>query len=61
MKVILLGLLGNIAVFLLFAFAYWNYNPLYWDFTGRVLCAFLISIITMITFTYFIIELTKDK
>ena len=27
MKVVLLGLLGNIAIFLLFAFACWQLNP----------------------------------
>lgn len=61
MKVFILGLLGNIAVFLLFSFANWNINPEYWGCVDRCLCAFLMGAITLATFTYFIIELSNKK
>ena len=61
MKIVILGLLGNIAIFLLFAFAHWNINPVYWITEWRAVCAFLMGAITFATFIYFIIELTIKK
>lgn len=61
MKVVLLGLLGNIAIFLLFAFACWNINPSHWDSISRVFCTFLLGVVTLFTFAYFIIELANKK
>lgn len=61
MKIALLGLLGNIAIFLLFAFAHWNINPVYWIPESRAICAFLMGAITLVTFAYFIIELSNKK
>ena len=61
MKVVLLGLLGNIAIFLLFAFACWDINPSHWEIVSRVFCAFLMGAVTMFTFAYFIIELANKK
>lgn len=61
MKFALLGLLGNIAIFLLFAFANWNINPAYWVTEWRTLCAFLVGAITFATFLFFIIELSNKK
>ena len=61
MKVILLGLLGNIAMFLLFAFAHWEINPVYWIAEFRSFCAFLMGAITFATFLYCIIELSNKK
>ena len=61
MKIALLGILGNTAIFLLFAFACWNINPAYWDSTARVLCVFLMGTVTIFTFAYFVITLDNDK
>jgi hypothetical protein len=61
MKVVLLGLLGNLAVFLLFAFGNWNINPECWDSVSRVFCTVLMGVDTLMTFTYFIIELSNKK
>ena len=61
MKVVLLGLLGNIAIFLLFAFANWEINPVYWVTEWRTFCAFLMGAITFATFVYFIIEFSNKK
>lgn len=61
MKVVLLGLLGNIAIFLLFAFACWDINPSHWGIVSRVFCAFLMGAITFATFFYCIIELSNKK
>lgn len=61
MKVALLGLLGNIAIFLLFAFANWEINPVYWVTEWRMLCAFLMGVITLVAFAYFIIELSNKE
>ena len=61
MKIVTLGLLGNIAIFLLFAFANWNINPVYWAAEWRTFCAFLMGAITFAAFIYFIIELSNKK
>lgn len=61
MKIVILGLLGNIAIFLLFAFANWEINPVYWIAEWRTFCAFLMGAITFATFLYFIIELSNKK
>ena len=61
MKVVLLGLLGNIAIFILFAFACWDINPSHWEIVSRVFCAFLMGAITFATFLYCIIELSNKK
>lgn len=61
MKVVLLGLLGNIAIFLLFAFAHWEINPVCWIAEWRAFCAILMGAVTMLTFVYFIIELANKK
>lgn len=61
MKIVILGLLGNIAIFLLFAFANWNINPVYWVTVWRTLCAFLMGAITFAAFLCFIIELSNKK
>lgn len=61
MKIVILGLLGNIAIFLLFAFAHWSINPIYWITEWRAFCAFLMGAITFATFAYFIIELSNKK
>lgn len=61
MKIVILGLLGNIAIFLLFAFANWNINPVYWIAESRAFCAFLMGAITFAAFLYFIIELSNKK
>lgn len=61
MKIVILGLLGNIAIFLLFAFANWNINPVYWVIECRALCAFLMGAITLAAFAYFIIGLSNEK
>lgn len=59
MKAVLLGWLGNIAVFLLFAFFSWDISPANWGQGTRAACAFLMGTITMMTFAYFIIKFTK--
>lgn len=61
MKVVLLGLLGSITIFLLFAFTHWSINPIYWTTEQRAFCAFIMGAITFATFMYFIIELSKNK
>jgi hypothetical protein len=61
MKAVLLGLLGSIAVFLLFAFTHWSINPVYWTAEWRAFCAILMGAITFVTFMYFIIEGLKKK
>lgn len=61
MKVVLLGLLGNIAIFLLFAFANWNINPVYWVTEWRAFCAFIMGVITFATLVYFIMEFSNKK
>ena len=61
MKIVLLGLLGNIAIFLLFAFAHWEINPVYWVAKWRTFCAFLMGVITFVTFMYFIVEYSNKK
>ena len=61
MKIVILGLLGNIAIFLLFAFAHWEINPVYWIAEWRAFCAFLMGAITLAAFAYFIIELSNKK
>lgn len=61
MKIVILGLLGNIAIFLLFAFANWSINPVYWVTEWRTFCAFLMGVITFVTFMYFIIEFSNKK
>ncbi len=61
MKIVILGLLGNIAIFLLFAFAHWEINPVYWVTEWRTFCAFLMGAITFAIFMYFIIELSNKK
>ena len=61
MKIVILGLLGNIAIFLLFAFAHWNINPVYWVTEWRAFCAFLMGTITFAAFLYFIIEFFNNK
>lgn len=58
-KVVIMGLLGNMAIFLLFAFAHWNINPIYWVAEWRALSAFLMGAITFVAFMYFIIELSN--
>ena len=45
MKFALLGLLGNIAIFLLFAFANWEINPKYWDVFLRGMFSFLLIVV----------------
>lgn len=61
MKIVILGLLGNIAIFLLFAFAHWEINPVCWIAEWRAFCAFLMGAITFAPFLYFIIELSNKK
>ena len=61
MKIVILGLLGNIAIFLLFAFALWEINPVYWTTEWRAFCAFLMGATTLATFAHFIIELSNKK
>lgn len=61
MKIVILGLLSNVAIFLLFAFAYWSINPVYWTTECRAFCAFLVGATTLTTFAYFIIELSNKK
>ena len=58
MKIVILGLLGNIAIFLLFAFALWD---VYWTAEWKAFCAFLMGAITLTAFAYFIIELSNKK
>lgn len=60
-KIVILGLLGNMVIFLLFAFAHWNINPTYWAAEWRVFCAFLMGAITFAAFFYFIIELSNKE
>ena len=61
MKVILLGLLCNVVIFLLFAFSCWDICPANWGEATRAICAFLIGAITLLVFAYFIIELANKK
>lgn len=61
MKIVILGLLGDIAIFLLFAFAHWSINPVYWVTELRTFCAFLMGAITFATFLYFIVEFSNKK
>lgn len=61
MKFALLGLLGNIAIFLLFAFAHWEINPICWAVEWRALCALFMGTITLATFAYFIVKLSNKK
>lgn len=58
-KIVIMGLLGNMAIFLLFAFSHWNINPIYWVAEMRAFCAFLMGTITFAAFLYFIIELSN--
>lgn len=60
-KIAIIGLLGNMAIFLLFAFASWNINPIYWVTEWRTFCAFLMGVITFAAFLYFIIELSNKE
>ena len=60
MKIVILGLLGNIAIFLLFAFACLEINPACWRVEWRVFCAFIMGAITFTAFAYFIIELSNS-
>lgn len=61
MKIVILGLLGNIAIFLLFAFAHWEINPVCWRVEWRAFCAFLMGAITLAAFACFIIDLSNKK
>ena len=61
MKIVILGLLGNIAIFLLFVFTNCEINPVYWATEDRVLCAFFMGAITLVAFAYFIIELLNRE
>lgn len=60
-KIVMLVLLGNMVIFLLFAFAHWNINPIYWVAEMREFCAFLMGVITFVAFVYFIIELSNKE
>lgn len=61
MKIVILGLLGNIAMFLPFAFGNWSINPAYWVAEWGTCCALLMGAITFATFLYFIIEFSNKK
>lgn len=61
MKIVILGFLGNIAIFLLFAFANWEINPAHWVTEWRTFCAFLMGTITSAVFSYLIIELSNNE
>ncbi len=62
MKFALLGLLGNIAMFLLFAFANWEINPVYWVTKWRAICAALMgTVIFTTTFAYIIKLASKNR
>ena len=55
-KVIILNILANIILFLLFAFIFWEINPINWDFGAIMIYAFLSFTITSTLFIYIIIE-----
>lgn len=61
MKIVILGIISNIAIFLLFAFTLWEINPVYWTAELRAFCAFLMGAITLVVFACFIIELSNKK
>ena len=54
MKSIGLAILGNILIFLLFAFAKWDINPINWGEGTRVLCVFLIAVVILLLFMHLI-------
>lgn len=59
MKNIVLAILGNILIFLLFAFAKWDINPINWGEDDRVLCAFIMAVEILLSFMYSIWENNK--
>lgn len=59
MKTIGLTILGNILIFLLFAFAQWDVNPNNWGEGTRILCAFIMAVVLLISFMYSIWENNK--
>lgn len=50
MKNIGLTILGNILIFLLFAFTQWDINPNNWGEGDRVLCAFIMAAAILLSF-----------
>lgn len=50
MKSIGLAILGNILIFLLFAFTQWDINPINWGEGTRVLCAFIMAAVILLSF-----------
>ena len=59
MKSIGLAILGNILIFLLFAFAQWDINPNNWGEGTRVLCAFFMASVILLSFMYSVWEDNK--
>ena len=59
MNTIGLTILGNILIFLLFAFAQWDINPNNWGEGTRILCAFIMAVVLLISFMYSIWENNK--
>lgn len=61
-KIILLGIICTIVVYMLFAFANVNLNPKIWGNTATVMCAFCMTAVLMITLAGVIInEINKDS
>lgn len=56
MKSIGLAILGNILIFLLFAFAQWDIKPINWGEGTRVLCAFLMAAVILLSFMHSVWE-----
>ena len=59
MKGIGLAILGNILIFLLFAFAQWDVKPINWEEGTRVLCAFFMAAVILLSFMYSVWEDNK--
>lgn len=59
MKKIGLPILGNILVFLLFAFSQWDINPNNWGEETRVICAFIMAVVLSFSLIYAVIENNK--